>query len=120
MKYFFIIPIVLFSMVSSPSQSDEYMYWGWGAGSCADVIKDTADVIKDTKDNNDPSGFILKNLMTQWIMGYITGMNVKSGRRIDSNTDIDGILFELIKRCKAEPMSEIGDELYWIYKNKIK
>jgi len=46
-------------------------------------------------------------------------MNVKNRKTIDENVDFDGVILELIKRCEAEPMSEISDELDWIYKNKL-
>ena len=39
-------------------------------------------------------------------MGYISWTEcAKAAGIMDTNTDIDGIVFELIKRCKAEPMS---------------
>ena len=113
MKPLFIIPLVLFSLISSPSKSEEWMYWGWGAQSCADLIK-------ETQENNGSYGYFERIEPTSWMMGYISGRNVQSGKIMVSNTDIDGILFELIKRCKAEPMSKIIDELDWIYENKMK
>lgn len=112
MKHFFAVQFVLFIIISSPSKSEDLMYWGWGAGSCADVLK-------EIQNNDGKLGFIDEIALSSWVQGYITGLNVADRRRIDSNTDIDGILFELIKRCKAEPMSEISDELDWIYKNKL-
>ena len=116
MKNRIFIPLFLCSlvMISSPSHSKDIMYWGWGAGSCADHIE-------DSKDNNGSyvgiPGFTVKS----WIQGYITGLNVKNDRMIKRKTftDLDNILFELTKRCKVEPMSEISDQLDWIYKNKL-
>lgn len=114
-RFSLILSAILFPLVmnSSPSHSREFMYWGWGAGSCADVIK-------DTQENNGQFPLLELLAVTSWVQGYLTGRNIEAGRYIDENTDMDGILFELIKRCKAEPMSEITDELDWIYKNKLK
>ena len=112
MKHILVASFVLFSLISSQSKSEDWMYWGWGAGSCADLLK-------EIQSNDGKLGFVDDIALSSWIQGYITGMNVESGRKIDKNTDIDGIVFELIKRCKAEPMSEISDEIDWIYKNKL-
>jgi hypothetical protein len=113
MKTLFIIPLVLISMISSPSKSEEYRFWGHGASSCGELLT-------EIQDNDGSLNFINQISLSSWIQGYLSGMNFISDRRISSNNDIDGIVFELIKRCKEEPMSTISDELNWIYKNKIK
>ena len=113
-RFSLILSAILFPLVmnSSPSHSEPWVYWGWGVGSCADVIK-------DTQENNGSYPMLDTLAVSSWIMGYISGRNEQSGTEMVSKTDIDGIIFELIKRCKAEPMSEILDELDWIYKNKL-
>lgn len=112
MKRFFAVQFILFALISSPSFGEKYTYFGWGAGSCADLLK-------ETKENNGLLDFFSNLHVSGWVQGYISAMNVKNRKTIDENVDFDGVILELIKRCEAEPMSEISDELDWIYKNKL-
>ena len=112
MKHILVASFVLFSLISSQSKSEEYAVWGWGAASCAFMLK-------NAQRNNGSLDSTNHEILTGWVQGYISAMNVKSRKTIDSKTDTDGIIFELIKRCKAEPMSFIVHELDWIYENKL-
>ncbi len=113
MKKVFIISLVFISFLSSTSfGGKKYTYYGWGALSCADLLKSRTD-----------SGMLnfLDNFeLSSWIQGYVSAMNVSKKKTIDENTDFDGVILEIIKRCEKEPMNEISDELDWIYKNKMK
>ena len=112
MKKVFIIPLVIFSFLSSTSFADkDWMWVGFGAVPCSKLVR-----------NLNERG-ILENYanasLASWIQGYVTGINVSNDRLLKIRPDWDGVVLEVIKRCKKEPMNDIIVEIDWIYRNKI-
>ena len=113
MKKVFIISLVFISFLSSTSFADkDWTKVGFGAVPCSLLIKylNERDMLED--DDNEA--------LVSWIQGYVTGINVSNDRILNIRPDWDGVVLEVIKRCKKEPMNNVLDEIDWIYKNKIK
>ena len=114
MKRFFIIPLVIFSFLSSKSFADNG--WMWTGDKkfmrCSQLIKNLNE--KGLLDHYNNELFI------SWIRGFVSGMNVANDKYLKTKPDMDGITLEVIKRCKEEPMNTSLDALFWIYKNKMK
>lgn len=109
---FFIIPLVIFSFLSSKSVADNEGMWIGDKRfmQCSQLIK-----YLNEKDLLEHFNITICNFRR----GFISEMNVPNDKYLKAGPDWDGII-EVIKRCKEEPMSTSIEEIYWDYKNKTK
>ena len=113
-KIFFIIPLVIFSFLSSKSFADNEWMWVGDVEftRCSKLIKNLNEKGLLDHYNNE--------LFKSWISGFVSGMNFANNKKLKIRPDWDGIVLEVIKRCKEEPMSKSFESVIWIYKNKMK
>jgi len=108
------------SLVSFPSFGEQTTQIGWGENTCEQLLKE---VHKD----NSFMGFVVHSKPSRrwsyvygWVLGYISAMNISTGKTIERNTDFFGIMLSVAKGCSVNPKSKVSVELDRIYKNKIK
>ena len=102
--------LLLWLPTNSFAQNGTYTVYGLGALSCADIIKKDGykeDLFGEWADKS-------------WVMGFVTALNLEYGRTTDINQDFAGVLLQLQKTCKDEPMSDVMDNLMEIYHRKFK
>ena len=102
--------LLLWLPTNSFAQNGSYTVYGLGALSCADIIKKDGykeDLFGEWADKS-------------WVMGFVTALNLEYGRSTDINQDFSGVLLQLQKTCKDEPMSDVMDNLMEIYHRKFK
>ena len=83
-----------------------YIVAGAGLDSCGTIVKE------------DSGDSYLKHLNRQWLLGYITAINlfVYDGKDVSGNTDVQGLYAWAIKYCRENPLDDwanAANALYW-------
>jgi anionic cell wall polymer biosynthesis LytR-Cps2A-Psr (LCP) family protein len=96
--------VILILLVSSPSFA-QYTSKGVGGKSCSFLLE-----------NFDPTS---KIVMTQWITGFITGLNREQNKNKGKGVDETAMLYEVKNFCERNPLKDILDGAVWLYYERL-
>lgn len=57
----------------------------------------------------------LKALYTNWVLGFMSGLNYGRGQDKGLNNDPDSIYYAVKKRCEEESLTGLEQATFWVY-----
>ena len=97
--------VIIFLLCFSTGLFADYLIKGSGHHGCADLI------------SNDHSQ--AKEQYKQWLLGYVSGLNLATQQKKGEGINEDGIYYLVLNHCKQNPLENISGVAKKIYDFKL-